>query len=99
MCYLKQDVMFQVEAGVVVQPQINVTLERETVIPIQIALGILNVELTIVVLTFQQALIVASFPRGTGIDGYTRCWWFFFHYFPNFFQTVCFFQSTFCLTI
>ena len=51
--------MFQVEAGVVVQPQINVALERETAILIQIALGILNVELTIVVLTFQQALIVA----------------------------------------
>ena len=39
--------MFQVEAGVVVQPQINVTLGRGTAIPIQIALGILNVELTI----------------------------------------------------
>ena len=91
--------MFQVEAGAVVQAQINVALERETAIPIQIALGILNVELTIVVLTFQQALTVASFLRETGIDGYTRCWCFFVYYFPNFFQTVCFFQSTFCLTI
>ena len=70
--------MFQVGAGVVVQAQINVALERETVTRIHIALGVLNVELTIVVLTFQQALIVASFPRGTGIDGYTRCWCFFF---------------------
>ena len=42
------DVVFQVEAGVVVQAQINVALERETVTPIQIALGVLNVELTIV---------------------------------------------------
>ena len=40
--------MFQVEAGVVVQPQINVALERETATPIHNVLGILNVELTIV---------------------------------------------------
>jgi hypothetical protein len=40
--------MFQVEAGVVVQAQINVALGRETATPIQNALGILNVELTIV---------------------------------------------------
>jgi hypothetical protein len=40
--------MFQVEAGVVVQAQINVVLGRETVTRIQNALGILNVELTIV---------------------------------------------------
>ena len=86
MRYLKQDVMFQVEAGVVVQAQINVALERETATPIHIALGVLNVELTIVVLTFQQALIVASFPRGTGIDGYTRCWCFFFITFPTSFR-------------
>jgi hypothetical protein len=95
MLYLKQDVMFQVEAGVVVQPQINVTLEKETVIPIQIALGILNVELTIVVLTFLQALIVASFPRGSGIDGYTRCWWFFFITFPTSFRQCVFFNLLF----
>jgi hypothetical protein len=40
--------MFQVEAGVVVQPQINVALERETATMIHNALGVLNVELTIV---------------------------------------------------
>ena len=40
--------MFQVEVGVVVQAQISVVLVRETVTLIQIVLGILNVELTIV---------------------------------------------------
>ena len=40
--------MFQVGAGVAAQAQINVALERETVTPIQNALGILDVELTIV---------------------------------------------------
>ena len=88
--------MFQAEAGVVVQPQINVTLERETVIPIQIALGILNVELTIVVLTFQQALTAASFLRETGIDGYTRCWCFFlFITFPTSFRQCVIFNLLF----
>ena len=40
--------MFQVGAGVVAQAQINVALGRETATRIQNALGILNVELTIV---------------------------------------------------
>ena len=42
------DVVFQVEAGVVVLQQINAALGRETVTMIHNALGILNVELTIV---------------------------------------------------
>ena len=42
------DVMFQVEAGVVVQAQINVALRRETATTIQNARGILSVEVTIV---------------------------------------------------
>ena len=40
--------MFQVEAGVVVQPQSNVALEKEIATLIHNALGVLNVELTIV---------------------------------------------------
>ena len=86
MRYLKQDVMFQVEAGVVVQAQINVALERETATPIHIALGVLNVELTIVVLTFQQALIVASFPKELALMDIQGVGVFFFITFPTSFR-------------
>ena len=40
--------MFQVEAMVVVQAQINVALRRETATMIQNALGILSADITIV---------------------------------------------------
>ena len=43
-----QIAQLQVGAGVVVQPQTNAALARETAIPIHIALEIWNVELTIV---------------------------------------------------
>ena len=49
--------------GAVVPFQINVILGKEIAIMILTALVIWNVVLTIVVLTFQQALIVASLPR------------------------------------
>ena len=49
--------------GAVVPSLINVTLEKEIAIMILTALVIWNVVLTIVVLTFQRALIVALLPR------------------------------------
>ena len=49
--------------GAVVPFLINVILGKEIAIMILTALEIWNVVLTIVVLTFQQALIVALLPR------------------------------------
>ena len=49
--------------GAVVPSLINVMLGKEIAIMILTALVIWNAVLTIVVLTFQQALIVALLPR------------------------------------
>ena len=49
--------------GADVPSLINVTLEKEIAIMILIVLVIWNVVMTIVVPTFQQALIVALLPR------------------------------------
>ena len=82
--------------GVVAPALISVASAKEIAITILSALEIWYVALTIVVLTFQQALTVASFLRETGIDGYTRCWCFFlFITFPTSFRQCVIFNLLF----